>query len=41
MDKRNSTEKMTQNTERINRGANGRRETPKVKGRSKGEDRNG
>jgi hypothetical protein len=41
MDKRNSIEKMTQNMERINRGANERRETPNVKGRSKGEDVNG
>ena len=32
--KRNDTEQ-----ERINRGANGRRQKPKIKGRGKGEDR--
>jgi len=32
---------MTQDMERINRGANGGREKPKVKGRGKGEDRSG
>jgi hypothetical protein len=32
---------MTQNMERINSGANGRRENPKVKGRNKGGDRSG
>jgi hypothetical protein len=39
---RNIIEKgMTQNMERKNMGANGRRQKPKVEGRGKGEDRSG
>ena len=41
MVKRNIIEEgVTQNMERINRGANGRRQKAKVKGRRKGADRN-